>query len=240
MSFMDNRLVHVALLVVAVYVIVQIMDKNSAQEHLDAPLITPEGKAAPTINVVPVTSPPGPSSATPGTVSVSAITTGSPAPALQPVALDGTNSSGQPVVNITGTALTNTATTPLPMASTEETLHAAAPTALPGESVADFSKTVQAVDPDFLFGRRTALDPAELIPKVADSELYAGLKPDPKLNQSFLQNRWSLGIDVSKPKRGFVNDLRGSPAPPSISIVSPWGNSSTLPDLQRRSLADIS
>jgi hypothetical protein len=235
---MDNRLVHVALLVVAVYVIVQIMDKNSAQEHLDAPLVTPEGNASPTINVVPVTT--APTTGTPATVSVSAITTGSPAPALQPVALDGTNATGQPVVNITGTALTNTASAPLPMASTEESLHAAAPAALPGESVADFSKTVEAVDPDFLFGRRTALDPSELIPKVADSELYAGLKPDPKLNQSFLQNRWSLGIDVSKPKRGFVNDLRGAPAPPSISIVSPWGNSSTLPDLQRRSIADVS
>jgi hypothetical protein len=237
MALLDNRLIHVALLVAAVYVIVQIMNKNSAQEHLDT-LITPEGNAAPKIDIVPVT---GAGAGTTGNVlSVPAITTGSPAPALQPVSLDGTNKAGQPLVNVTGTALTTTASAPLPVSSTDESLMAAAPVALPGESTADFTKTVEAVDPDFLFGRRTSLDPSELIPKNQDGELYAGIKPDPKLNQNFLQNRFSLGIDVSKPKRGFVNDLRGSPAPPALSVVSPWGNPTIPVDTMRRSLADVS
>ena len=238
MALLDNRMIHVALLVVAVYVIVQIMNKNSAQEHLD-PVIVPEGSAAPRVEVVPVSSSQT-GTTVGGTVTVPAITTGSAAPALQPVAMDGTNPNGQPLVNISGTALTTTAAVPSPVASTDESLMAAAPVALPGESTADFVRTVEPVDPDFLFGRRTALDPSDLIPKNQDGELYAGIKPDPKLNQNFLSNRWSMGIDVSKPKRGFINDLRGSPAPPALSIVSPWANPTIPIDTMRRSLAEVS
>lgn len=239
MSLMDNRLVHVALLAVAVYVIVQIMNKNSAQEHLDTPIVSTAGTSSPTVDIVPAST--STSSGKPAAVSVSAIPTGSPAPALQTVSLDGTNPSGAPVVNLSGTALTNTAQTPSPMASTDETLLAAAPASLPGESIADFSKTVQAVDPDFLFGRRTALDPAELIPKTPSAELYAGIAADPRLSGGeFLQNRWSLGIDASITRHNVVNDLRGSPPAPALAIVSPWGNPSKTMDVMRRTIAEVS
>ena len=236
MALLDNKLVHVALVVLALYVIVQIMNKDGASEHLDS-AITPEGQAAPRVNVVPVTSA---TAAAPPQISVPAITTGSPAPALQATSIDGLNGAGTPVMNISGTALTTTASSPSPVASTEETLLAAAPVSLPGDSVSDFSTRVEAVDPDFLFGRRTALEPSELIPKTPDAELYAGMQPDSKFNQNFLQNRWSSGIDVSVPKRTFINDLRGVPAPPALSIVSPWSNPTHSIDLYRKSLAEIS
>ncbi len=234
---MDNRLVHIGLICAAIYVIVQIMNKNAAQEHLDSGIITPEGKSAPTVTVIPTATK---SNSNPSAIGVTAVTTGSPAPALQPVSLDGTNSSGTPIVNISGTALTQTASSPSPLASTDEQLLAAAPASLPGDSVADFNSTVQAVDPDFLFGRRTALDPSELIPKTQSSELYAGLKPDPALSGNFLQNRFALGIDTSITKNTYVNDLRGAPALPSVSIVSPWMNSSHTIDVLRKGLGDIS
>ena len=234
---MDNRLVHIGLICAAIYVIVQIMNKNAAQEHLDSGIITPEGGAAPTVTVVPAATA---SNTSPSAIGVTAVTTGSPAPALQPVSLDGLNPAGTPVVNISGTALTTTASSPSPLASTSETLHAAAPASLPGDSVADFNSTVQAVDPDFLFGRRTALDPSELIPKTQPAELYAGLKPDPALTGDFLQNRFALGIDTSISRNSYVNDLRGLPSLPPVTIVSPWGNSTHSLDLMRKSLAEVS
>lgn len=239
MAFMDNRLVHIGLICAAIYVIIQIMNKNAAQEHLDTALITPEGQSAPTISVTPakaITSPSVPAS----TIDVTAIPSSSPAPALQPVGLDGTNSVGAPVINLSGTALTKTADSPSPLASTDETLHAAAPLSLPGESVADFNSTVQAVDPDLLFGRRAALDPSELIPKTQSSELYAGLKPDPALSGDFLQNRFSMGIDTSISRGSYVNDLRGSAPAPPVSILSPWNNSVKQLDVMRKTLAEVS
>ncbi len=238
MAFMDNRLVHIGLICAAIYVIVQIMNKNAAQEHLDTALITPEGTSAPTVAVTPAKAITNPSA--PATIDVTAIPSSSPAPALQPVGLDGTNSAGAPVINLSGTALTKTASSPSPLASTDETLHAAAPLALPGESVADFSSSVQAVDPDFLFGRRAALDPSELIPKTQSSELYAGLKPDPALSGDFLQNRFSMGIDTSISRGSYVNDLRGSAPAPPVSILSPWNNSVKQLDVLRKTLGEVS
>jgi hypothetical protein len=85
------------------------------------------------------------------------------------------------------------------------------------------------------------LNPYELIPKKQSEDIYADLKPDPSLNQNFLQNRWSLGIDVSKPKRGFVNDLRGAPPNPiPLTIVSPFQQPTQFPDLYRKTLGEIS
>jgi hypothetical protein len=236
MSLLDSKLVQIALVFLAFYVIMQIMNKDLSHENLDT-AITPEGTGAPTVQVAPA--PAATTGVSAPTMSVAAVPTGSPAPALQPTSLDGTASGGAQIVPAGTISTISSGGAPLPLSSTEETLMAAAPPTLPGESTAS-SSNVEAVDPDFLFGKRDALEPADLIPKVQDAELYAGLQPDPKLNQNFLQNRWSMGIDVSKPKRGFVNDLRGVPTPPVLAIVSPWNQSTQVPDLYRKSLGDIS
>ncbi|KAJ3024780.1 UNVERIFIED_CONTAM: hypothetical protein HDU68_007792 [Siphonaria sp. JEL0065] len=56
----------------------------------------------------------------------------------------------------------------------------------------------------------SSINPADLLPsKANDYEIYSNMKPDANLDQNFLQSQWSLGMDVSKPKRGYVNDLRG-------------------------------
>ena len=99
--------------------------------------------------------------------------------------------------------------------------------------------TAQAADFDALFATKTILNPTELIPKTPDTELYAGIVTDPKLNQNFLQNRWSLGIDVSKPKRGYINDLRGQAMNP-ITVTPIFGQPTIFPDLYNRTLAEIS
>ena len=90
-----------------------------------------------------------------------------------------------------------------------------------------------------MFGRRDTLDPAELIPKTQDAELYAGLVPDPKLNQNFLQNRWSLGIDTKIANRNTVQDLRGAKAVP-LTVISPFNQVTQMPDLMRKTLDEVS
>ena len=87
----------------------------------------------------------------------------------------------------------------------------------------------------------SSLNPYDLIPQKMSEDIYVDLKPDPNLDQQFLQNRWSLGIDVSKPKRGFINDLRGAPANPTpLSVISPFQQPTQFPDLYRKSLCEIS
>ncbi|RKO93699.1 hypothetical protein BDK51DRAFT_45019 [Blyttiomyces helicus] len=92
---------------------------------------------------------------------------------------------------------------------------------------------------DNVVTNRSQLNPADLIPKVQGAELYSGLEPDPTMNQSFLQNRFSLGIDCSRPTRNFNNDLRGTPYPPTIANVSPFNQPTQYPDLYRKSLGDV-
>jgi hypothetical protein len=94
-------------------------------------------------------------------------------------------------------------------------------------------------DVDSLFHHRDTLNPADLIPPTTqEPELYAGMAPDPKLNQNFLQSAWSLGIDASKPKRGYINDLRGARPNPIGSFV--WQNPTQFPDFYNKTLADVS
>jgi len=97
----------------------------------------------------------------------------------------------------------------------------------------------QPYEMDYLKDQR--LNAYDLLPKKDSEDIYADLKPDSKLNQNFLQNRWSLGIDVSKPKRGFINDLRGAPANPTpLTMVSPFQQPTQFPDLYRKTLGEVS
>jgi hypothetical protein len=240
---MDNRLVQIGLVFLAFYVILQIMNKDTSQEHLDSsvqdfPSVSiqqdPFSQAQvsvtqqpPNETVVNVSMPTGSSALTSGVPSTLAGATVSQA-------------SANPVSTSTpSSALTNVSA----LTSVDETLLAAAPPRLPGDEVKTVNQNIFAPAPsdlDAMFGRRGNLDPTDLIPKVQDAELYAGIKPDPKLNQNFLQNRWSLGIMTDKNSYNMVNDLRGAPPPPPMSITGVFNQPVKFPDLYRRSLADIS
>jgi hypothetical protein len=107
-----------------------------------------------------------------------------------------------------------------------------------GESMQSLS--VMGTDTDSMFNHQGTLNGNDLIPPPDKPELYGDLVPDARLNQNFLQNRFSLGIDVSAPKRNFSNDLRGSPQNPiPLTQISPFGMPSILPDIYRRSLSDV-
>jgi hypothetical protein len=98
--------------------------------------------------------------------------------------------------------------------------------------------TIAPADLDDLFTNQDELDPSELIPKYVPSDIYGDIKPDPSLNQNFLQNPYQLGIQTQAPKRNYVHDLRGAPPNP-ISVVTPFLQGTIMPDIQRRVL-DIS
>ncbi len=97
---------------------------------------------------------------------------------------------------------------------------------------------VEPTDPEQLFGKKNTMDPADLLPKAKEADLFANFVPNPKLDKNFLMNRWSYGIDVSKPKRGAVGDLRGAPPPPTV-MSAVWNAPTQIMDLDRRTLADI-
>lgn len=144
-------------------------------------------------------------------------------------------STGAPSAAITGKDV------PSPLTSVEETLLAAAPPKLSSSFGEENVFAPTPVDMDALFDRKTSLDPSELIPKVQDSELYAGLQPDPRLNQNFLNNRWSLGIETSISKRNPVHDIRGVPPNPiAAGFTAIWNAPTILPDVHRKSICDVS
>lgn len=235
---LDNKLVQIALVFLAFYVIMQIMNKNVTQENMDT-LVTVSPQSGAQIDI---------QSQNPATVQISApaLTSGAPAAANALVTPELAGSTGAasatPVVTAAPSFAISGGPVPGALTSVEETLLAAAPAeSAAGPVNVAANQNIFAPEPtdlDSMFGRRAAMDPADLIPKTQDAELYGGLKPDPKLNQNFLQNRWSLGISVDTPKRNPINDLRGA-APNPISIVSPFLNITQFPDLYRKSLADI-
>jgi len=252
---LNNKLVQIGLIFLAFYVIMQIMNKNVSQENMDT-LVT----VSPQSGAVDVQQ----SMLSPTQVSVSqnppntivkietpslsnALTAGQPSAAnalVTPELAGSTGSaSAKPIVTAAPSAAISGGNIPSALTSVEETLLAAAPPTLPNEiTTAKPNQNIFAPEPtdlDEMFGRRSTLDPAELIPKTQDAELYGGLKPDPKLNQNFLQNRWSAGIQTSSNSKGrVINDLRGVLTVP-FSVVSPFNQTTQFPDLYRKSLADI-
>jgi len=232
---LDNKLVQIALVFLAFYVLLQIMNGQVSQEHLDTVVQMPGGVTveAPAQAVVQVSQP-------------SAISTTVPAPSNSLVtpelAATSSAASALPVVTSAPSAAIST-TVPSPLTSVEEDLVAAAPQVLPGDNLAGKQNAnvfaPEPTDLEALFGKRDVLDPSDLIPKVQDAELYGGIVPDASMNNQFLTNRWSMGIDVSKNSRNFINDLRGAYANP-LATVSPWQNPTQFPDLYRKSLGEIS
>ena len=73
--------------------------------------------------------------------------------------------------------------------------------------------------------------------------MYGGFQPDPKLNQNFLQNQWSMGIDASVASKNYVNDLRGLPYAPAMNTaISPWNlptHTPPRPDAQVSARRDL-
>lgn len=227
---LDNKLIQIGLVFLAFYVILQIMNGQVSSEHLDSTIQI----EAPPSSVVQVTTP-----------SVSAISTSVPAPSNSLVtpelASTSSTASAVPVVTSAPSAAI-TASVPHPLSSVEEDIVAAAPKVLPEDLTGKQNANVFAPEPtdlEAMFGRRSYVDPADLIPKVQDAELYGGIAPDPAMAQNFLNNRWSMGIDVSKPKRGFINDLRGVKYPPAMTFPSIWNQATQMPDLYRKSLGDV-
>ena len=232
---LDNKLVQIALVVLAFYVVMQIMNNHVSQEHLDTVLsVPPAGQATVAVNA-------------PGAQTTVSVSSPLAANALVTPELAATSSSASatPVVTSSPSAALTTSI-PAPLTAVEEDLMAAAPKNVVGQAT-DGSQNAnifapEPVDLDQMFGKRGFLDPSELIPRVSteDAELYGGFAPDPNLDQSFLQNRWSMGIDASVGTHNFINDLRGLPYPPKLAQVSPWQNPTQFPDLYRKSLCDVS
>lgn len=250
---LDNKLVQIALGLVALYVIMQIMNNGVSQENMDTIVnITPEQNGFPDVSVQQAKNSNTSVSVTnqnpfETVVNISpALSTSVPAGvnSLFTPELNGTsNASAKAVVTAAPSAALNTGKQPSALTSVEETLLAAAPKPIAGEMAAspDMGNVFAAepTDLESLFGRRGAMNPADLIVKNQDAELYGGIQPDPKMNQNFLMNRFSMGIDVSKPKKGtIVNDLRGAPPPPAI-MSAIWNAPTVMPDLYRKSLADV-
>ena len=244
---LDNKLVQIGLVFLAIYIVMQIMNKTVSQENMDS-LITPVSlpnsnkttmsslTQSPPSTVINITTPTSSSLTSTPPVAANALIT-------QELAGATSAASAVPVVTGSPSAAITGGNIPSPVSASQGTLMAAAPPSLTSaETVALSNQNVFAPEPtdlDSLFGKRSQLDPADLIPKNQDAELYGNFAPDPKLNQNFLQNRWSLGIDVSKPKRGFVNDLRGQPSAIPLAVISPFNQPTQSMDLYRKSLADI-
>jgi hypothetical protein len=262
LPMLDNKLIQIALVFFAFYVIMQIMNGNVSQENLDTVVtVSPEGHGLPPEVEVrqALTSPTQVTveQGLPTTVinvetplsGSHALTSGSPALShalITPELAASSNvasASATPVTTSAPSAAITGGPTPHALTSVEETLLAAAP-----KSVSDEANVVRAnqltfapepTDLDSMFSRRGYTDPADLIPKNPDATLYGGFQPDPKLNQNFLQNRFSLGIDASVGSKIYINDLRGSPAVP-LSVVSPWQQPTVFPDLMRKGLGEVS
>lgn len=253
----SSSLIQFALICLAFYIVWQIITKDSNQEHMDslppaattsdstiqvptAPIQTPPTESTALTSNAPVSAPASapvstPAATTSQPLSISADTSHAP------VGTPTTISTPAPV-----SAPTPVTVAPIPVVSggpAAVTTPAATTVAQPSgtSTLADTSDlfSVEPTNLDALFGHKTLLNPSELIPKTKDAELYADLKPDPKMDQNFLQNRWSLGIDVSKPKRGYSNDLRGNVYPP-ITMSWIFNAPTTFPDLHRKSLAEVS
>ncbi len=207
-----SGLLKIALVVVVLWAFWRMSKANTDQEHLDSVFVNGDG-------TYPTSTALNPSSAVIPAGSVGVV--------------------GSTMASNTASAALLAANVPAPLTSSAETLLAAAPAPLPaGTSTANVFSQPQPVDMDSLF-ERTNLDPQDLIPKTEPGNLFSEFAPDP--NQNFLNNRWSLGLETSVSKRSPILDLRGQPAVPiSAGFNVLWNAPTIMPDVNRRSLCDIS
>jgi hypothetical protein len=215
---LDNKIVQIALIFFAFYIVLQIVNDQVSHEHLDS-------NVAPVQTVLPVATSDEP-------IASNDLVT----PEL---AATSSTASANPVVTSTPSAAI-TDSVPNPVSSVGYDVVAAAPPVLPEDENQNANLFAPgATEVNNLFGQRNQVEPSELIPKVQDAELYGGLAPNPAMNQNFLNNRWSMGIDTSVGKFNYVNDIRGLPHAPPMNVVAPWQNPTKLPDLYRKSLESV-
>lgn len=120
-----------------------------------------------------------------------------------------------------------------PLSALAEPILAQAPAGEPETD--DTALGVAAVDYDKLFENQNSLDPSELIPKTLPSDIFGDIKPNPALDQNFIQNSYQMGIQTQAPKRNYVHDIRGA-YPNPISVVSPFLQGTIMPDFHRKVL----
>ena len=209
----DKKVVQAILIGIAVFVIIQIMYPKMTTEHSDSQATQVQQVNNPAPEITNTSSYASPNSYT------AAITAAAPST----VAVTDTTAPVTASVASGAIKAANAVTTKAPAAAT---------------TAATTHHEIVGVDMDEIFGARDQLHPQDLIPKPDGPELYSGLKPDAALNQNFLQNAWSIGIDVTKPKRGYINDLRGARPNPVGSFV--WQNPTQFPDLYNKNLGDVS
>lgn len=206
MGLMENVYVQILAVILVFYIITQVVQKPNVSEHLDQdPPVLAEDKYA-----------------------------GNDGPIYEPVpvVLPTTNdrlASTNPAAQI---STSGGATVPQGLSALGEPILAQAPQQSAEEST---GLTVSPIDYDQFFSSRGALDPADLIPKSVPSDIYGDVKPNPALDQNFIQNSFQLGIQTQAPKRNYVHDLRGAPPNP-ITVISPFLNATIMPDFQRKTL----
>ena len=259
MALLDSKFVQILLILLAVYMVSQIFMKDGFQEHLDTVVTVTDPQGNPP--VVDVTQPPAALSAS---ISVdrpttneaviqvhdtgSGFTSGSPAAAeagtlsggeLAGALLSPENASAEGVVTSAPSAALPPPKAPAPLTAVSEEILAKAPAASTTEPVgAQLYAPEPDVDYNAVFDRK-GLEPADLLPpKGPETELYAGIAPDPRLANNFLSNTWSQGIIVEKNSNRQINDLRGVYPIPQ-TVTSPFMQSTRLPDIQRKSIAEL-
>lgn len=245
-SLFDNNLTQLALLLLAFYVILQIMRSDSSSENMEATTFSPVTPAPLQIPFQQVNTPSIPQvmqpipSSTSSEVYASAPSAGQVVPSMSTMAPIASFAMQPPVIQSPGQMqLTPEMATPNYSSNPTYEFN---PLMTAEDSNAPWTETPTGIAMAPLgYGHPgDQISPQELIPPPMNNDLYGDLQPDANLAQNFLQNRWSLGIDVSKPKRGYVNDLRGVQYVVPYKVVSPFNQPSEFPDFYRKSLADIS
>jgi len=244
MSLFENKYVQIFLAILAFYIFTQIVAKKSTTENMDTVVSVPGTTGEVTIGAHPsstvsVTNLPGEEKLV--TVTPPQATIPAPTPPLPQA--NGSAAIAETVPSPVGPAPLTSLHAPAPGSSLSESTLAVGEQ-LSGAPSAEFStEEYNKLPADYssLFTQRNQLDPADLIPKVEVEDLYGNLKPDPKLDQNFLQNAFSAGISVEETTKNAILDIRGLPpsGPNPRMIVSPWQQPSTFPSSLRKSLADV-
>ena len=209
MGLMENVYVQILIVVLVFYIITQVVQKPNVSEHLDEPVNSDtnySGKYAGSDGAY------------------------EPVPVVLPTSQN-TYTANNPSPS-TAQSSTSSSDVPQGLSALGEPILAQAPQQSSEESNA---MTVSPIDYDQFFSSRGDLDPAELIPKSIPSDIYGDVKPNPALDQNFIQNSFQLGIQTQAPKRNYIHDLRGAPPNP-ITIISPFLNATIMPDFQRKTL----
>jgi hypothetical protein len=240
MALLDNTYVKVAIVLLAVYVLMQ-MQKDGT-EHLDTTInVSGEGTqvmvGSETVADVPASVPTtvyvNPAGVGGESTSSSVFTSG-----LATVDTEQLSSGPAGPSQLLPSGPSNVP--PAPLTAVSEELYAAAP-AVSGETMAQDAAafTAQAVDFDEVFqGRNDGLDASDLVPKSDLGGLYSDIVPDPAFDDKLLINSYQIGIETNSGNKRWISDPREILYIPKQSI-SPWNNSSIEIPQRRKSFADL-